>query len=86
MLIGIVALDQILKAVFTDKNFTLINKVLSISYKQNTGAAWSLLEGHVVLLSIITLIFLMLLVTFDHFFKEKRKEVLRCISIVSNEI
>ena len=71
LLIGIVALDQILKAVFTDKNFTLINKVLSISYKQNTGAAWSLLEGHVVLLSIITLIFLMLLVTFDHFFKEK---------------
>ena len=71
LLVGIVALDQILKTVFTNKSFTILQNILSISYRQNSGAAWSIMEGKVTLLCILTIVFLFLLVTFDHYFKSK---------------
>lgn len=71
LLVGIVAIDQILKHVLTDKNFTVLQNILSVSYRQNTGAAWSILEGKVMLLCVLTIVFLFLLVTFDHYFKHK---------------
>lgn len=71
LFVGIVALDQILKAVFTGKNFTIIHGILSISYQENSGAAWSLFDGHATALAIVTILFLMAIVTFDHFFKGK---------------
>lgn len=73
LLLGIVALDQILKSVFTNKNFVLIKNVLSVSYRENRGAAWSILDGQVILLCILTTVFLLALITFDHFFKQKNK-------------
>lgn len=71
LFVGIVALDQILKAVFTGKNFVLIKGLLSISYQENTGAAWSIFDGKATILAIVTILFLLALVTFDHFFKGK---------------
>lgn len=71
ILVGIVALDQILKAVFTGEHFVLIPNILSVSYQQNTGAAWSILDGKVKLLALLTIVFLAVLITFDHFFKQK---------------
>lgn len=71
LFVGIVALDQILKAVFTGKNFVLIKGLLSINYQENTGAAWSIFDGKATILAIVTILFLLALVTFDHFFKGK---------------
>lgn len=69
--VGVFALDQILKYVFTGKNFSIINGLLSICYQENTGAAWSMFDGHATALAIVTILFLIAIVTFDHFFKGK---------------
>ena len=71
LLVFVVALDQILKYVFTNKSFVLIPNVLSILYKENSGAAYSILEGQTLFLCILTIVFLIMLVVFDHYFKEK---------------
>ena len=71
LLLLVVALDQVSKFLLTDKNFVIIKNFISVLYKQNTGAAWSILEGQVILLCIITFVFLVMLVVFDHYFKEK---------------
>ena len=56
-------IDQISKIVITNtfslnETRTIIKSFFSLSYIQNTGAAWGLFEGKTILLAIISLIFL----------------------------
>lgn len=72
VIIGVVILiiDQILKSIIQIFNVHvhLIKNVFSVNYYQNTGAAWSILEGQQVLLIIISIIMLLLVykISFDY--------------------
>lgn len=67
----VLGLDLLTKYLFTYKNFTLIPNIISITYKENTGAAGSMLENQTILLIILSIIFLVAMVIFDHYFKNK---------------
>lgn len=67
----LIAIDQVTKFLAVDKYFVLINDFISVHYSENTGAAWSILSGNIVLLAIISVLFLVVLVIFSHKFKEK---------------
>lgn len=64
VIIGIIALviDQITKSLMQiyDVHFNIINGFLSLNYIQNTGAAWSILEGKLYLLIGISIVMLIL--------------------------
>ncbi len=64
VIIGIIALviDQITKSVMQiyDVHFDIISNFLSFNYLQNTGAAWSILEGKQYLLIGISIVMLIL--------------------------
>lgn len=64
VIIGIIALviDQITKSLMQiyDVHFNIINEFLRLNYIQNTGAAWSILEGEQYLLIGITILMLIL--------------------------
>lgn len=65
VIIGVVILiiDQLLKSIIQTYNVhvSLIKDFFSINYYQNTGAAWSILEGKQVLLIILSIIMLLLI-------------------------
>lgn len=63
--------DQITKLIFTGIYTPFIANVISIHYSQNTGAAWSIFAGNVVILAIVSAIFVAILIVFSHKFKEK---------------
>lgn len=66
--------DQIFKAI-TELSYVhvnIINNFLSFNYYQNTGAAWSILEGKVNLLIIISIIVLLLVYNLTFSYKESR--------------
>ncbi len=67
----VLGLDLLSKYFFTDKYFTLIPNFISITYKENTGAAGSILEGHTKFLIVVSFIFLAIMIVFDIFLKEK---------------
>lgn len=73
IIFGVVVLDQVTKFLFTNKFYILIPNVLSIFYNKNTGAAWNLFEGKVVFLAILSIVFLIALMVFNHYFTEKNK-------------
>lgn len=64
VIIGIIALviDQITKSLMQiyDVHFNIINGFLRLNYIQNTGAAWSILEGKQYLLIGISIVMLIL--------------------------
>lgn len=64
VIIGIIALviDQITKSLMQiyDVHFNIINGFLGLNYIQNTGAAWSILEGRQYLLIGISIVMLVL--------------------------
>ncbi len=65
--------DQLTKVFFTDKYIPVINGVFSFTYTQNTGAGFSVLSGKVWLLILLSVLFLIGLVVFNHFQKNKSK-------------
>lgn len=73
VIIGVVILiiDQILKSIIQiyDVHVVLIKNVFSISYYQNIGAAWSILEGQQVLLIILSIIMLLLVYNMSFSYK-----------------
>lgn len=71
VLLAIFALDMLSKYLLTDKYFTLIPNFISISYKENTGAAGSILEGQTTFLIVVSIIFLVAMLVFDYFLKDK---------------
>lgn len=63
--------DQITKLLLTNQYFEIVPKLLSVYYTENSGAAWSLMSGRVILLVILSICFLSILVLFSYKFKEK---------------
>lgn len=58
----VLVIDQILKSLVQlyNMNITIIDSFFRVTYYQNTGAAWSILEGHeyiLIFVSIIMLVF-----------------------------
>ncbi len=69
----VVIVDQLTKYLLTERFFDVIPNVLSIEFQTNTGAAWSILSEHTWLLTIISIVFLVILIIFNHFHDEKNK-------------
>jgi len=56
----LISIDQLVKIIIDQnislsENITFIPKVLSITHVHNSGAAWNLLDGHMCLLTFITI-------------------------------
>ncbi len=58
----IFVVDQILKSIvqLSNVNISIIDNFFRLTYYQNTGAAWSILEGHGYMLILISIIMLVL--------------------------
>ena len=70
-----IVIDQIIKIIIDINleiadSINIINNFFRITYLQNTGAAWSILSGNIIILIIITLIALSLIYLF--FIKNKK--------------
>lgn len=52
-----------------NSSITLINNVLGLTYLENTGAAFGILGGNIVLLLIFTVVFLLAFVFVDFYYK-----------------
>lgn len=76
VIIGVVILvfDQILKSIIQiyDMHAYLIKNIFSINYYQNTGAAWSILEGKQTLIIVISIIMLLLVYNMSFSYENKR--------------
>lgn len=75
-------LDLVTKAVFTNKNITLIPKVLSFVYTENTGGAFSMLSSATWLLIVSSIIFILLIVVTEKFYKTESKLFLVAYSLI----
>ena len=69
VLVGVVLLDQLTKWIVAStmqiqESISIIPNFFSITYVQNTGAAWSMLEGKMIFFYIITIIFLVAMIYF----------------------
>lgn len=69
----LLTVDMITKALAVDINIRVIPNVLSFIYSQNTGGAFSLLSNNTVLLTIITAIFIVVIIVLDKFYKSNSK-------------
>lgn len=80
----IVIIDQITKFLTVQniplgESMEVIPGIFSLTYIQNTGAAWSILEGQMAFFYIVTIIVVIMLVYFLH--KEAKGEPLFAIAI-----
>ncbi len=76
----LIALDQITKiAVYTNLKpigkIPLIEGVLSLTYLENRGAAWGIMQGQIPLLSIITIIVVLLIFFFYGKIPDEKKYI-----------
>lgn len=55
-IILIIVIDQIIKAIVTNPNIAIIKNILNITYTQNYGIAFSLLQQRTVIISITILL------------------------------
>lgn len=70
----LLAIDMLTKYFFTDVyNLVIIRNVVSFYYKENTGASFSILEGHTYLLTILSALLIVAIIIFDIFHKSKNK-------------
>ena len=73
LIIGLLVLiiDQVLKGIIETltKSYVIIDKVLSIKYVTNTGAAFSLFENNIIVLILISLVILVLVYNLSFSFK-----------------
>lgn len=70
----LLAVDMLTKYFFTDVyNLVIIKNIVSFYYKENTGASFSMLEGHTYLLTILSSLLIVAIVLFDIFHKSKNK-------------
>ena len=79
----VVLIDQIAKLIIKNTiGYGVFVKVIGnffrITYVENTGAAWSILEGKIVLLTLLSLVFLSFLIYCA--FKEKKSNKLNVLS------
>ncbi|MDR1413540.1 MAG: signal peptidase II [Puniceicoccales bacterium] len=83
LITSVVALsDQLTKTamrMLADSNGIRINSVLSLSYGENTGAAWSMFRGHVVLLSAIGILAMIALFLFRKYFESSVQKIFAAV-------
>lgn len=70
----VLIIDQVLKGIIEtlDKSYVIIDKVLSIKYTTNTGAAFSLFENNTFLLILVSLFILVLVYNVSFSFKSDK--------------
>lgn len=70
----VLVIDQILKLLVQtfETNYSVIKNFFAITYYQNTGAAWSILEGEQTLLIIISVVMIVLVYSMMFSFKENK--------------
>lgn len=78
-----VILDQVSKALLTNKSFDILGSLLRVDYTKNTGAAFSMLSGARVFFIIITLIFVCVLIAMFLLTKQKHISFVWGASLVS---
>jgi len=93
IILGVLAIDIITKIVFAEifsnryasgnnENIDVIKGVVSFTYTENTGAAFSMLSGNVILLIIATIIFISLFVWYDVVSKDNNALSLAAFSLI----
>ncbi len=72
--LSVLIIDQVLKGIIETltKSYVIINKVFSIKYVTNTGAAFSLFENNIFVLILISLIILVLAYNLSFSFKSNK--------------
>ena len=70
----VLLIDQITKVLAESltSDITIIPGYFSLSYAQNTGAAWSFLSGKVTFLILLTIVMLLLVYKLSHSFKDNK--------------
>jgi len=68
-----ITLDMVTKSVLTNKHIVLVEGVLSLSYVENTGAAWSMFSNSTLFLTIFSFVMVAVIVVLDIVFKQKSK-------------
>lgn len=80
---AVLAADILIKryaaSVWADKPLVLINGVLEMTYVENRGAAWGMLQGARVAFIILTAVFLLAAV---YFYFKRRKELNRLSTVI----
>ena len=70
--LAVLALDLITKFLLTNKHIVIIENVISFSYSQNTGAAFSMFSNNTLMLIIISLFLIAGIVLFKFLAKPKK--------------
>ncbi len=73
--IGLILLiiDQIAKILFINKNIVIIQNVLELNYYENTGIAFGILSGDIMLIMVVTAIILGIIVKLLRYYLDKQK-------------
>ena len=75
-------IDQLIKIIVSlnvKVNITLIPNILDITYVTNTGAAWSILDNHIVIISFISAAAIIFLLSYMNHFKLNKRNKLAFI-------
>ncbi len=68
----VLALDLITKQLLTNKHIVLIENVISFTYSQNTGAAFSMFSNNTLFLTIISVFLIFAIILFRYLAKPKQ--------------
>lgn len=82
IIIVTLTIDLVTKAIFTDQNINVIPNILSFTYTENTGGAFSMLSNSTWLLILISLVFIILIVMSEKFYKNDSKLFLIAYSLI----
>ena len=82
IMVIVLTLDLVTKAVFTNRNITIIPKVLSFVYTENTGGAFSMLSSATWLLIVSSILFILLITITEKFYKTDSKLFLVAYSLI----
>ena len=75
-------IDQIIKIIVSTsikESIVIIPNILSITYVTNTGAAWSILNNHLIIISFISASAIILLLSYMNHFKMNKRNKLAFI-------
>lgn len=93
IVVGVLVLDLVTKIVFANifserysqenfSNIVVIKNILSFTYTENIGAAFSIFSGHVVFLILFSIVFIGVFICIDYFYKEKNPWFVVGISLI----
>jgi len=78
----VILVDFLTKIIFADVDIPIINGVLRLFSRKNTGVAFSFLEGKLILIISICILFLILFSIGNHFFKNQNKLYLISVGLI----